>query len=167
MSHVKKKYECCFTEIQLAVNIARLPKFPGVLSQTCLILRRCLKAFYKMRVFIAKCAFLIIKYSNSETVWKDTFNALAERSWQITDEEHIVFESGYLVQCARYTPTSTQISHTAFTSPHWSLLHVIQINLQYACLNCLYEAVSEKIKIYASYRIALWQGVIYHDTSKM
>ena len=58
-------------KFNFAVPIARLPKSPGVLSQTCLILRRCLRAFYKMQVFSVKYALVIIKYSNSECVWKD------------------------------------------------------------------------------------------------
>jgi hypothetical protein len=67
-------------KLNLDVPIARLPKLPGVLLQTCLTLRMYLRAFYKMRVFSVKYAFVIIKYSNSERVWKDIFNALAEHS---------------------------------------------------------------------------------------
>jgi hypothetical protein len=67
-------------KLNLAVPIARLPKFSGVLSQTYLILRRCLTASYKIQVFSVKYASVITEYSNSERVWKDIFNALAERS---------------------------------------------------------------------------------------
>jgi len=68
-------------KFNLAVPAARLTKFPGLFSQTCLILRTWLRAFYKMQVSSVKYAFVIIKYSNSERVWKDIFNALAQRSW--------------------------------------------------------------------------------------
>jgi len=67
-------------KLNLAVPIACIPKFPGVLSQTYLILRRCLRASYKIQVFSVKYASVIIEYPNSERVWKDIFNAPAERS---------------------------------------------------------------------------------------
>jgi len=54
-------------KFNLAVPTARLPKFPGVLSQTYLILRRRLRAFYKIQVFSVKYA-SVFKYSNSERV---------------------------------------------------------------------------------------------------